>query len=86
MTERAYVANLRNLYELYYKRLHLACFFPKGHPQRFLELDVVMRMFSNVEDLDYAEAITQMNKEMLALEAAQSSFAKIAQLNIFNYL
>ena len=41
---------------------------------------------SNVEDLDYAEAITQMNKEMLALEAAQSSFAKISQLNIFNYL
>jgi flagellar hook-associated protein 3 FlgL len=41
---------------------------------------------SSFEDLDYAEAITQMNKEMLALEAAQSSFAKIAQLNIFNYL
>lgn len=51
MTERAYVANLRNLYELYYKRLHLACFFPKEHPQRFLELDVVMRLFSNIEDL-----------------------------------
>jgi len=41
---------------------------------------------SNVEDLDYAEAITQMNKEMLALEAAQSSFAKISQLNLFNYI
>ena len=41
---------------------------------------------SGVEDLDYAEAITQMNKEMLALEAAQSSFAKISQLNLFNYI
>ena len=41
---------------------------------------------SSVEDLDYAEAITQMNKEMLALEAAQSSFAKISQLNLFNYI
>ena len=41
---------------------------------------------SNVEDLDYAEAITKMNKEMLALEAAQSSFAKISQLNLFNYI
>jgi flagellar hook-associated protein 3 FlgL len=41
---------------------------------------------STFEDLDYAEAITQMNKEMLALEAAQSSFAKIAQLNLFNYI
>jgi len=41
---------------------------------------------SNVEDLDYAEAITQMNKEMLALEAAQSSFGKISQLNLFDYI
>ncbi len=70
MTERAYVANLRNLYELYYKRLHLACFFPKGHPQRFLELDVVMRMFSNVEDL------VLINEELLdALERNAASKA-----------
>ena len=41
---------------------------------------------SNIEDLDYATAITEMNKQMLALEAAQSSFAKISQLNLFNYL
>jgi flagellar hook-associated protein 3 FlgL len=36
--------------------------------------------------VDYTEAITKMNKEMLALEAAQSSFAKISQLNLFSYL
>ena len=41
---------------------------------------------SNIEDLDYATAITQMNKQMLALEAAQSSFAKISQLSLFNYI
>ncbi len=41
---------------------------------------------SNVEDLDYASAITLMNKQMLALEAAQSSFAKISQLSLFNYM
>lgn len=41
---------------------------------------------SNVEDLDYAKAITEMNKQVLSLEAAQSSFAKISQLNLFNYL
>ena len=41
---------------------------------------------SSVEDLAYAEAITQMNKEMLALEAAQSSFAKISQLSLFDYI
>jgi flagellar hook-associated protein 3 FlgL len=41
---------------------------------------------SNLEDLDYASAIAQMNKQMLSLEAAQSSFAKISQLSLFNYL
>ena len=43
-------------------------------------------LLSDVEDLDYAEAITKMNKDMLALEAAQSSFAKVTQLNLFNYI
>jgi flagellar hook-associated protein 3 FlgL len=41
---------------------------------------------SSVEDLDFAEAITQMNKQMLSLEAAQSSFSQISQLNLFNYI
>jgi len=41
---------------------------------------------SNVEDLDMAEAITKMNKQMLSLEASQSSFAKITQLNLFNFI
>ncbi len=41
---------------------------------------------SDVEDLDYTEAITRMNKEQLALEAAQSSFAKISQMSLFKLL
>jgi flagellar hook-associated protein 3 FlgL len=41
---------------------------------------------SDAQDVDYSEAITRMNKDMLALEAAQSSFAKISQLNLFDYL
>jgi flagellar hook-associated protein 3 FlgL len=41
---------------------------------------------SNIEDLDYASSITQMKKQMMALEAAQSSFAKITQLSLFSYL
>ncbi len=41
---------------------------------------------SDVEDLDYTEAITRMNKDQLALEAAQSSFAKISQLSLYTYL
>ena len=41
---------------------------------------------SNVEDLDMATAITQMQKQILSLEAAQSSFAKVSQLTLFNYI
>ncbi len=41
---------------------------------------------SKVQDIDYTEAITKMNKDMLALQAAQSSFAKISQLNLFDYI
>jgi len=41
---------------------------------------------SSVEDLDYTQAITKMNQQMMALEAAQSSFAKISQLSLFNFI
>jgi len=41
---------------------------------------------SSLQDLDYATAVTTMNQQMLSLEAAQSSFAKVSQLNLFNYL
>jgi len=48
-----------------------------------LRLKVTM---SDIQDLDYTEAITKMNKDQLALEAAQSSFAKISKLSLFNYI
>ena len=41
---------------------------------------------SAVQDLDYASAITQMNKQMLSLEAAQSSFGKLSKLSLFDYI
>ena len=41
---------------------------------------------SSIEDLDYASAITKMNQQMLSLEAAQASFGKVSQLNLFNYI
>lgn len=43
-------------------------------------------VLSNVEDLDYAEAVTRMQKQMMSLEAAQRSFAQISQLNLFDYI
>ena len=51
--------------------------------------EVVLRLKatrSDVEDLDYTEAITRMNKDQLALQAAQSGFSKISQLSLFNYI
>ncbi len=41
---------------------------------------------SEIEDLDYTEAVARMNKEMTALEAAMSSFSKIAGLSLFEYI
>ncbi|KRP25615.1 MAG: hypothetical protein ABS22_06325 [SAR92 bacterium BACL16 MAG-120322-bin99] len=44
------------------------------------------QLLSNAEDLDYASAITQLTSEMMSLEAGQSSFAKISQLSLFDYI
>lgn len=41
---------------------------------------------SLVEDLDYAEAVTQLNKQTLALQAAQQSFVKIQGLSLFEFI
>ena len=43
-------------------------------------------VLSKSEDLDITAAITQMQKQLMSLEAAQSSFAKISQLTLFSYL
>ena len=41
---------------------------------------------SDLEDLDYAKAITEMNLRMVALEAAQQAYTKTQGLSLFNYL
>jgi flagellar hook-associated protein 3 FlgL len=41
---------------------------------------------SQLSDVDYAAAITQLNTEEVSLKAAQSTYASIAQLSLFNYL
>jgi len=43
-------------------------------------------ILSGTEDLDYASAVAKLNQQTLALQAAQSSFGKISQLNLFNYI
>jgi flagellar hook-associated protein 3 FlgL len=44
------------------------------------------QLLSGEEDLDYAKAVTQFNAEMVRLEATQASFAKVAQLSLFQYI
>ena len=41
---------------------------------------------SEVEDLDYAEAVSRLNRQLLALEAAQQTYVKVQGLSLFNFL
>lgn len=49
-------------------------------------LITLKQTLSSVQDLDYAKAIADMNQQMMSLEAAQSSFSKISQMSLFQYL
>lgn len=41
---------------------------------------------SNTRDSDYTEAVSRLSQQTLGLQAAQQSYAKIAQLSLFSYL
>ncbi len=41
---------------------------------------------SRLQDLDYAEAITKLNRQQMELQAAQQSFSKISKLSLFDYI
>ena len=41
---------------------------------------------SDVQDLDYAEAISRFNIEQTALQAAQQAYSRVQKLSLFNYL
>lgn len=47
---------------------------------------VYEQLLSNIEDTDYSEAITSLSSDMMALEAAQNTFAKVTQMSLFNFL
>ena len=63
--------------------LHVASMQTEVVEETQLQLKSVL---SNVEDLDYAEALTRMQKQMMSLEAAQRSFAQISRLTLFDYV
>jgi len=41
---------------------------------------------SSLEDLDYAEAVSRFEQQILALQASQQTFVKIEGLSLFNFL
>ena len=43
-------------------------------------------LISDIRDLDYASAISQLNQQYTSLQAAQAAYSKISQLSLFDYL
>jgi flagellar hook-associated protein 3 FlgL len=41
---------------------------------------------SNIEDLDFAKAISEFEQSKLALQASQQAFSKVQGLSLFNYI
>ena len=41
---------------------------------------------SQLEDLDYAEALSRLSLQSVVLEASQQSFVKVSSLSLFNLL
>lgn len=46
----------------------------------------MQKTLSQIQDLDYADAITKLNLQLLGLQTSQQSYAKIQGLSLFNYL
>jgi flagellar hook-associated protein 3 FlgL len=46
----------------------------------------VQERLSDIQDLDYAEAISRFTLQSTALQAAQQTFAQVQNLSLFNYL
>ena len=47
---------------------------------------ILQETLADIEDLDYAEAISQLSLQATTLEAAQQSFLRTQNLSLFNYL
>ena len=43
-------------------------------------------LISDIRDLDYASAVSQLNQQYTSLQAAQAAYSKISQLSLFDYL
>ncbi len=43
-------------------------------------------VMSQIQDLDYAEALSRLSLQSTIMDAAQQSYVKIQGLSLFNYL
>jgi flagellar hook-associated protein 3 FlgL len=43
-------------------------------------------LISDIRDVDYASAISQLNQQYASLQAAQAAYSKFAQLSLFDFL
>ena len=41
---------------------------------------------SKIRDVDYASAVSSMNQQLVGLQAAQASYARISRLSLFDYI
>jgi len=41
---------------------------------------------SEIQDLDYSEAVTRLNLQLVGLQAAQNAYTKVQGLSLFNFL
>jgi flagellar hook-associated protein 3 FlgL len=46
----------------------------------------VRTALSEIQDLDYAEAISRFNLQQTALQAAQQTFVQVQRLSLFNFM
>jgi flagellar hook-associated protein 3 FlgL len=46
----------------------------------------LQQLLSDLRDVDYASAISQLNQQYAGLQAAQQAYTKISQLSLFDYL
>jgi flagellar hook-associated protein 3 FlgL len=44
------------------------------------------KVLSELQDLDYTQAVTQLSMQQVTLEAAQKSFVKTSGLSLFNFI
>jgi flagellar hook-associated protein 3 FlgL len=52
-----------------------------------LDLEIVSKSArSNIEDVDYAEAVSQLSRQETALQAAQATFARVTGTSLFDYI